>query len=205
MEKEILDNQEAQKLADTAAEMLRRLHSAERYDLLLHAVGVPLLERLRIEAARSKLSRLVITRDFRFLLTDYDKEVILNPVHKALYILFLRHTEGIEFKSLIDHREELLQIYRSMVPNSERERIEETVDRLVNPVDNAVNEKCSRIKAAFSAIMDEYTLTYYAISSHANRQFKGSQRVWFRRIKVINLPRELIEMQFETNNQVFKK
>lgn len=191
-----MDNQSAQQLSLEAAGIIRKLQAAGRYDLLLQAVGVPLLERLRVEAARSKLSRLVITKDFRFLLVDYNKEVELNPVHKALYILFLRHSEGIEFKRLVEHRDELLALYRRILPYGEKEKVEETVNRLVDPTDNAINEKCSRIKAAFSTLMDQYTLSYYAICSHADCQFPSSQRVWFRRLKVVNLPRELVEMQF---------
>jgi len=195
VEEAMKDSEEAQRLADEVAASVRRLHAMGRYDLLLRAVGVPLLERLRIEASRSKLSRLVVTEDFRILLPDYNREVCLNPVHKALYLLFLRHAEGLEFKSLVDHRNELLSIYRKIVPNGEKEKTEETIARLVNPADNAINEKCSRIKAAFSALMDEYTLSYYAISSHTDRRFDSSQRVWFKRLKVINLPRELVEMR----------
>jgi len=195
VEEAMKDSEEAQRLADEVAASVRQLHAMGRYDLLLRAVGVPLLERLRIEASRSKLSRLVVTEDFRILLPDYNREVCLNPVHKALYLLFLRHAEGLEFKSLVDHRDELLSIYRKIVPNGEKEKTEETIARLVNPVDNAINEKCSRIKAAFSTLMDEYTLSYYAISSHTDRRFDSSQRVWFKRLKVINLPRELVEMR----------
>lgn len=194
MKEEIPDDLEAQRLADEAAAVVRRLYAAERYDLLLRVVGVPLLERLRIESARSKLSRLVITENFRFILADYGKEVILNPVHKALYILFLNHPEGMEFKTLSDHRDELLSIYRKIVPHAEKEKTEDTVNRLVDPTNNAVNEKCSRIKAAFAELMDEYTLSYYVISSHAERHYGQSQRVWFKRLKVINLPRGLVEM-----------
>ena len=76
--------------AEEAALEVRRLAeqlvAAERKDLLLKAIGVPLLEELRIEAARGKLSRLVITEDYRFLLTDYQQEVELQPVHKAVYL-----------------------------------------------------------------------------------------------------------------------
>ncbi len=59
-----------------------------RTDLLLKAISVPVLEQLRIEAARSTLSSLVITKDFRFILPDYgNKKVMLSPIHKALYLL----------------------------------------------------------------------------------------------------------------------
>ena len=61
---------EQQKTAEEVMQELRaladRLVAAGRKDLLLKAIGVPLLEELRIEAAKSRLSRLVITKDYRF-------------------------------------------------------------------------------------------------------------------------------------------
>ena len=190
------DNKEAEKLAQELHSVVARLQQAGRYDLMLRAISVPVLEQLFIEAAKARLSRLVITRDFRFILADYDKEVTLTPVHKSLYILFLNHEEGIEFKDLADHREELRQIYRSVSPATDPARIDETVDRLTNPTDNAINEKCSRIKAAFAVLMDKYSLNYYMISSHTTRHFNSSSRVWFKRLKLITLPRQLVIREY---------
>lgn len=190
------DNKEAEKLAQELHSAVARLQQAGRYDLMLRAISVPVLEQLFIEAAKARLSRLVITRDFRFILADYDKEVTLTPVHKSLYILFLNHEEGIEFKDLADHREELRQIYRGVSPATDPARIDETVDRLTNPTDNAINEKCSRIKAAFAVLMDKYSLNYYMISSHTTRHFNSSSRVWFKRLKLITLPRQLVIREY---------
>ena len=172
--------------------LVGELQAEGRKDLLLKAIGVPLLEELRIEAARGKLSRLVITKDYRFLLTDYDREVELQPVHKAVYLLFLAHPEGIEFKRLSEYREELTRYYMATAKLMDKEKIIEGVDHLVNPLDNAINEKCSRIKKVFLDMMDEYTASYYIISSHTQRQMAGSSRIWYQRLKVITLPRELI-------------
>ena len=190
------DTKDAEKLAQELHSVVARLQQASRYDLMLRAISVPVLEQLFIEAAKARLSRLVITRDFRFILADYDKEVTLTPVHKSLYILFLNHEEGIEFKDLADHREELRQIYRSVSPATDPARIDETVDRLTNPTDNAINEKCSRIKAAFAGLMDKYSLNYYMISSHTTRHFNSSSRVWFKRLKLITLPRQLVIREY---------
>ena len=190
------DNKDAEKLAQELHSVVARLQQTGRYDLMLRAISVPVLEQLFIEAAKTRLSRLVITRDFRFILADYDKEVTLTPVHKSLYILFLNHEEGIEFKDLADHREELRQIYRSVSPATDPARIDETVDRLTNPTDNAINEKCSRIKAAFASLMDKYSLNYYMISSHTTRHFNSSSRVWFKRLKLITLPRQLVIREY---------
>ena len=181
---------------EEVAQELRRLvgelQTEGRYDLLLKAIGVPLLEELRIEAAKGRLSRLVITKDYRFILEDYHKEVELQPVHKAVYLLFLAHPEGIEFKRLADYREELTRYYMATSKIMDKEKVIESVDHLINPLDNAINEKCSRIKKVFLELMDEYTASYYIISSHTQKHIAGSSRIWYERLKVITLPRELV-------------
>ena len=154
------------------------LQAEGRTDLLLHAIGVPLLEELRIEAAKGRLSR--------------QKEVELQPVHKAVYLLFLAHPEGIEFKRLADYRDELLRYYMATGKMLDKEKVIESVDHLVNPLDNAINEKCSRIKKVFLSMMDEYSASYYFISSHTLKHIQGSSRIWYERLKVITLPRELV-------------
>ena len=175
--------------------LVSQLQAEGRTDLLLHAIGVSLLEELRIEAAKGNLSRLVITKDYRFILEDYRKEVELQPVHKAVYLLFLAHPEGIEFKRLADYREELTRYYMATAKMMDKEKIIESVDHLVNPLDNAINEKCSRIKKVFLSMMDEYSASYYIISSHTQKHFAGSSRIWYEQLKVITLPRELVVSQ----------
>ena len=172
--------------------LIGQLRLTGRNDLLLKAIGVPLLEELRIEAAKGRLSRLVITEDYRFILEDYHKEVELQPVHKAVYLLFLAHPEGIEFKRLANYREELTRYYMATAKIMDKEKVIESVDHLIDPLDNAINEKCSRIKKVFLELMDEYTASYYIISSHTQKHIAGSSRIWYERLKVITLPRELV-------------
>ena len=169
------------------------LQAAGRTDLLLKAIGVPLLEELRIEAAKGKLSRLLIARDCRFFLMDHgNKEVELQPVHKAVYLLFLAHPEGIEFKRLSEYREELRRLYRRTAPGIDGQKMEESLDHLVNPLDNAINEKCSRIKRVFMDLMDEYSASYFIISGHVQKRMGPTNHVWYERRKIITLPRELV-------------
>lgn len=190
------ENRSVEEKAALIKTLSSQLLAEGRTDLLLKAIGVPVLEQLRIEAARATLSPLVITEDYRFLLPEFgNKEVQLSPIHKALYLLFLNHPEGIEFKNLVDYREELLQLYQKIGNRIDMDKITETVNRLVNPLDNAINEKCSRIKAAFSDLMDEYQADYYIINSHVKRHQGGSMKLWFERLKIINLPRELVVYQ----------
>ena len=182
-----------EEIAAELASSVRELIAADRKDLLLRAIGTPLLEELRIEAAKAKLSRLLITKDYRFLLVDLgNKEIELQPVHKAVYLLFLAHPEGIEFKRLGEYREELTRYYMQTAKMMDKAKIMEGVDHLVNPLDNAINEKCSRIKKVFLEMMDEYMASYYIISGHTQKHIAGSSRIWYERLKVITLPRELV-------------
>lgn len=186
------DETKLEALANTVSLLAGQLCSLGRYDLLLKALGTAALEELRIEAARSQLSRLVITKDYRFILQDLNCEVKLSPVHKAIYLLFLNHPEGIEFKRLADYRGELLDLYRRMSNRIDDSMIEESIDRLTSPLDNAINEKCSRIKRAFSEVMDSHMASYYVISSHVRCPVSGVGKIWYRRLKQITLPRELV-------------
>ena len=192
----IMEQLTLEEMALEIKRLAEQLMAAGRKDLLLKAIGVPLLEELRIEAAKGKLSRLIITEDYRFVLEDYNHiEVELQPVHKAVYLLFLAHPEGIEFKRLADYREELMRYYMQTAKLLDKEKIEESVNHLVDPLDNAINEKCSRIKKAFLDLMDEYRASYYIISSHTQKHIAG--RIWYERLKVITLPRELVEVKSE--------
>ena len=161
--------------------LAEQLVAADRRDLLLKAIGVPLLEELRIEVARGELSRLVITEDCRFVLADYNnKEVELQPVHKAVYLLFLAHPEGIEFKRLADYREELLGIYKTLKPMGLSKRTIQSIEDVTNPLLNSINEKCARIRSAFANEVDEALLNNYIIIGKSGE------------VKKISLPRNLV-------------
>lgn len=182
-----------EEIAVELSRLVSQLVAAGRNDLLLRSIGVPVLESLRIEAAKSRLSRLLITKDYRIILVDYDnKEVEMTPVHKAVYLLFLTHPEGIEFKKLSDYRDELLQYYMATAKLMDKQTISDSVDMLVNPLNNSINEKCSRIKSIFLNMMDQYTANYYIISGHTQKHFAGSSKIWYERLKNIKIPRELV-------------
>ena len=71
-----------------------------------------------------RLSRMVITKDYRILLPDYnDMEIKMEPLVKAVYLLFLKHPEGILFKHLPDYRQELTEIYVKLKPNGLNDKL----------------------------------------------------------------------------------
>ena len=182
-----------EEMATEVKRLVSQLHTIGRNDLLYKAIGGSLLEELKLEAAKSRLSRLLITSEYRFILMDYqNKEIELQPVHKAVYLLFLAHPEGIEFKQLCDYRNELLGYYMATARLMDKQAIIDSVDMLVDPLNNSINEKCSRIKSVFLGMMDQYMASFYIVSSHTRKHIAGSNRIWYERLKVITLPRDLV-------------
>lgn len=114
---------------------------------------------------QEKLSRLIITREYRIFLPDYNNlEITMEPLPKAVYILFLNHPEGIRFKDLPSHRRELAQIYQNITKRSDYNSINRSLDAVLDPTKNSINEKCSRIKEAFLTHFDESLAHHYYIT-----------------------------------------
>lgn len=121
-----------------------------------------------------KLSRLTITREYTIMLSDYNKEVKLEPIVKAVYLLFLNHPEGIAFKCLPDYRKELADIYQKIKPLGLTERAIRSIEDVTNPLLNSINEKCSRIRAIFQAEVDASLLDQYIITGKSGEAKKIS-------------------------------
>ncbi len=128
-----------------------------------------------------RLSRLVITNDWRFLLPDYNNmEIKMEPLVKAVYLLFLRHPEGIAFKELPDYREELTKIYSQLKSSVLTDRAIQSIEDVTNPMLNSINEKCARIRSAFVGQFDDYMARHYYIDGRRGEA------------KKIILPRDLV-------------
>lgn len=111
-----------------------------------------------------KLSRLHV-RYGRIFLPDYNNvEIKMPPLSKAIYLLYLRHPEGIKFSYLPDYRKELLSVYEMISGRDSREDIRRSIDDVTDPTRNSINEKCSRIKQAFLRVFDDSIARNYYIT-----------------------------------------
>ena len=128
-----------------------------------------------------RLSRMVITKDYRIMLPEYNNlEIKMEPIVKAVYLLFLNHPEGILFKNLPDYREELTKIYVKLRPTGLTERAIQSIEDVTNPLLNSINEKCARIRGAFVGQFDDHMARHYYIDG-----LRG-------KVKRISLSRELV-------------
>jgi len=131
-----------------------------------------------------RLSRMVITKDYRILLPDYnDMEIKMEPLVKAVYLLFLKHPEGILFKHLPDYRQELTEIYVKLKPNGLNDRALQSIEDVTNPLLNSINEKCARIRGAFLSQFDDHMAKHYYIDG-----LRGEA-------KKISLPPDMVEWE----------
>ena len=119
-----------------------------------------------------KRSRLRITKQFKILLVDYDKEIKMGPLPKTVFLFFLRHPNGVRFSCLQDHFDELMHIYGHLSVNDDPEKMRESIAALVDPLNNSINEKCAAIKKAFLLqVNDEIAKEYYVTGRLAG--YKG--------------------------------
>jgi len=115
---------------------------------------------------KKPLSRLLVTHDKRIVLPDYNNlEIKMEPIHKAVYLLFLNHPEGIRFKELPDYREELAGIYRAMKLSTQaRKKVERSIIDVTDPLKSSMSEKCVRIRYAFQKAVGAETAKNYYIN-----------------------------------------
>ena len=121
-----------------------------------------------------------ISKDYKIFLGDERKEVHMEPLAKAVYLLFLRHPEGIVFKALPDYRKELTHLYDKVRPWGLTDRTLQSIEDVTNPLLNSINEKCARIKKVFLGMMEGDMAKHYYI--------KGTRG----EPKGIDLPRDLV-------------
>lgn len=135
-----------------------------------------------------RLSRIVIRKDYRIFLPDYDDmEITMTPLVKAVFLLFLKHPEGILFKELPEYRHELSDIYDGIKGNADSSRrvlgirrYSKNIMDVTDPLNNSINEKCARIKEAFLLKFHETMADNYFITGKRGEP------------KMIKLPRNLV-------------
>ena len=131
----------------------------------LKAYGVDEAEIVAAMNEEELFPQLVVTEDYRVVLADgADTEVKMEPLVKAVYLLFLRHPEGIVLKCLPDYRKELTALYLLLRPYGLTDRVVQSIEDVTNPMLNSINEKCARIRKVFTDLLPKGVARYYSVS-----------------------------------------
>lgn len=152
------DNNEKQSIHNTLIEEVK-----EKV-LKLKEFGMSEKEICSLFHTEQPLLKLTVSKNYRILLGENRMEVHMEPLVKAVYLLFLKHPEGIAFKYLPGYRKELADIYQKIKPFGLTERAMRSIEDVTNPLLNSINEKCSRVKAAFQSEVAPTLLEQYIIT-----------------------------------------
>ena len=173
------------------------LRSKEKYDPCLYELFDTLVDRKPkgvvreiIEKALGNdivLSKVVVGRSCDLSLPDYNIKIHLRPMEMVLFVLFLRHPEGLTIKRLEDNRDEILKIYRKYTTFDEfdDESSIAPIERLFDIGSNAINEHRSRLKLAFEREFDSVVAQNYYITGKKGEKMQ------------ITLPRKLVKWEVE--------
>ncbi len=131
----------------------------------LKAYGMKETEIESIIHDKELFPQLIITHDYEIILSGEKKEnVKMEPLVKAVYLLFLLHPEGIILKFLPDYQKELKSIYLLLRPKGITKKVEKSIEDVTNSTLNSINEKCARIRKIISDILPANIARYYYIS-----------------------------------------
>lgn len=158
-----------QQFMDELEEALSKL-SEEGMNIFLQTLGNDFLQSLS-NLAPKPLSPIQVDKQFRIVLTDYDLEIKMNALWKAIYILFLRHPEGIVLKDMPNYREELSDIYYAM-GCGEYERMEATLDDVTTPGSDNFRQYVSKINRAFTSVLAVDLAQHYMITGQRGKPYK---------------------------------
>ena len=133
-----------------------------------------LLEGKIVIGQKDQLSPLVVNNDLKIVLPYYNEvEVKMPAMCRAIYILFLKHTEGIALRNISDYRAELENIYSIVMPGRNEEKAKEAIDNLLDPMSNTLNEYISKIKRCLkSCIIDEKLASNYIITGKRGESYR---------------------------------
>ena len=108
---------------------------------------------------------LVITRDYRiFIGGRRGPEIRMRPMSKAVFLLFLRHPEGIRFGEIGRYRKELATLYRRLCRWDSLEEVERCLDRVLDAASREVNIAAARASEALSGLLEAEILPAYVIA-----------------------------------------
>lgn len=147
-----------------------------------------------ITCEKEEMSRIVIDKNGRIFLPSYSSmEVKMPYLPKTVFIFFLIHKEGIEFKSMYNYLQELYEIYQivALEKNTEASKIRRSLENLVEPVNNRIYETCSIIRRSFSMVIPELLMEFYCITGKRGEKHQ------------IRIDSSLIEIENEKLKEMF--
>ena len=106
------DQKKMQDVAEEIRERVEILKQGGYIELLLHTLGEDLVKQINdSRKTATPLMHITVADDLRIFIPELDnREVKMPSLARALYVFYLRHKEGVEFKFLSEFTEEMFSL-----------------------------------------------------------------------------------------------
>lgn len=122
------------------------------------------------DAEYTAISPILFDENFNMSLPLYPQvEITLEPLPKALYILFLHHPEGILLKDIYLYEDELKKIYSLVSGRRNPTVINRMFRSLVDPTEAPLHKNLSIIRRCFTSKLN-YNIARNYIPAHGRRK-----------------------------------
>lgn len=124
------------------------------------------ISNVKEQKTRQKESSILIDSKCNIYFPDYcSHEIKISYLPKTVYIFFLLHPEGAEFKNMDLYAEDLYKIYMIVSENKniEAEKVKMSINKLVEPGNNRIYEICSIIRRTLLNVIPSELIGKYTI------------------------------------------
>jgi hypothetical protein len=131
----------------------------------LHSISFA-FTRLSEIVDQKPISRIEINGEKELKFTDYNNKELKfeSAIDKVLYILFLKHKDGLEYVDFPDMELEITELYFKHVPsNKGLAKIEKTISNLCMPLSELRNQAKSRVNGRLEATLGSTLAVHYKI------------------------------------------
>lgn len=132
---------------------------------------LPVLKKLMAQHTEKldldKVSSIFINSEYQIKLPYFNNlEVKMSNLTKAVYILFYENPDGIDLVELQKYKEQLRRIYFDICPFDDVEKMNQSINDIVDVSSKAIYTHISRIKSAFQKVMDYEVAKHYIVRSN---------------------------------------
>lgn len=180
-EEESLDEQ-TQAIIDQFEKNIKQLDAAQMLKVTAAIKRVILQQNVKSdEKAHTKL---VITNEYEIKLPEYNINIELNALTKALYIFFLKQEVPIHLDDLYLYESAIMELYLNTSNKNDVNQMRQTLSRTLDPETKSIYTHFSRIKSSFYRKMMPELAEPYIISGIGRHD------------RYIDLPKNAISINF---------
>lgn len=160
-EEESLD-EETQAIIDQFEKNIKQLSSAQMLKVTAAIKRVILQQ--NVKSDEKAHTELVITNEYEIKLPEYNINIELNALTKALYIFFLMQEEPVHLDDLHLYEPAIMELYLNTSNKNDVEQMRQTLKRALDPETKSIYTHFSRIKSSFYRKMMPELAKPYIIS-----------------------------------------